>query len=430
MPKTFKIGKKIVFYIGKEYIFSFFVSFTFFFFVFFVNQILVYMRRLLASNVPFFSVVILAIFSLPAVMAFSFPFASLVGSLMAIGRLNTDREFLAMETSGISIRNIFIPIILVGSILFLTAFFFSDYLYPTSFMNIRRINRELTQSNPNIILQSFSANVLENKTFVTGEVDGERIQNLIILDTTKENEDRMITAKTARVIENERQKNIFSLELRDVFRQTISPDKLSYNYVVSDVVVYNVLLKDLSGLNAGVSIREMTTIDQMDKIAENTREYRKRLKAHNNKIEAEAAKLYGAYYYLMESINVGQPDQTNSAKDKINNIYKKIESLRSNPPGQRSIDSVKTILHERISMAFACLSLVILAFPLGMLPKKSGRMFGFAVGLFLSFAFYGLLLLGRFLVSENMISPAGGMWLPNVLILGIASILLYSRLRK
>jgi lipopolysaccharide export system permease protein len=79
-------------YIISEALFSFFVSFLFFFFIFFVNQLLLLAQEILTKKVPFGEVALLVFYALPSVVALSAPFASMVGTLMTVGRMTSDNE--------------------------------------------------------------------------------------------------------------------------------------------------------------------------------------------------------------------------------------------------------------------------------------------------------------------------------------------------
>ena len=94
-------------YVLSEMLFSFMICFFFFFVVFFVNQILLMAKEVLTKRVPGDQVFLLIIFSLPTVIAMSAPFASLVGTLMTVGRLTSDNEILVMLSSGLSYKIIF-----------------------------------------------------------------------------------------------------------------------------------------------------------------------------------------------------------------------------------------------------------------------------------------------------------------------------------
>ena len=81
-----RVYKQITLYVAREFLLSFSVAFLFFFFVFFVNQMLLMAEQVLTKRVGAWQVFLLVLYSLPAIVALSFPFASLVGALMAVGR--------------------------------------------------------------------------------------------------------------------------------------------------------------------------------------------------------------------------------------------------------------------------------------------------------------------------------------------------------
>ncbi|MEJ2366655.1 MAG: LptF/LptG family permease, partial [Deltaproteobacteria bacterium] len=90
---------------------------------------------ILSKHVSFPNVVLLILYSLPAIVAISFPFASLVGSLMAVGRLSSDNEMLAFQASGVPNRRVFAPILILSVAFSLFSFIMNDYFLPLG--NIR-----------------------------------------------------------------------------------------------------------------------------------------------------------------------------------------------------------------------------------------------------------------------------------------------------
>src|SRR6056297_3399786 len=138
----------ISFYIGSEYLFSFFVAFLFFFAIFFVNQLLLLAEEILAKDVGLFDVALLIIYSLPAIVSFTFPFASLVGGLMAIGRLSSDSEILAFRASGIPYRRLLYPLIVLGLAFSLFSFVMGDFFLPRGTLSFGKLYREILYSNP------------------------------------------------------------------------------------------------------------------------------------------------------------------------------------------------------------------------------------------------------------------------------------------
>ncbi|MGO9412506.1 MAG: LptF/LptG family permease, partial [Spirochaetia bacterium] len=182
-------------YVSREYLFSFAVAFLFFFFIFFLNQILVMAEEIFSKKVPFWDVVLLVIYSLPIVIAFSFPFGSLVGALMAVGRLSSDNELLAFGALGVPSRHLVTPLLIVGLAFSLVSFVMNDYFLPLGNIRFAEIYRRILYSNPAVELESHSIKKYENTTIITGQVVGRRIENLLIIDKSPEGNRRIITAR-------------------------------------------------------------------------------------------------------------------------------------------------------------------------------------------------------------------------------------------
>jgi len=87
-------------------------------------------------------------------------------------------------------------------------------------------------------------------------------------------------------------------------------------------------------------------------------------------------------------------------------------------------------IHKKFSIPVACILFVLLGAPLGVMSKKGG----FAISTGLSFGFfliyYVLLIGGEEMADRTFLSPAVGMWSPNLIILLIAIYLLIHTVRE
>jgi len=163
-------------YVAREYIMSFVVAFLFFFFLFFLNQILVMAEEIFSKKVPIWDVLRLIVFSLPIVIAFSFPFGSLVGALMAVGRLSSDNELLAFGTLGVPPRQLLFPMLLLGLAFSSVSFVMNDYFLPLGNLRFAEVYRRVLYSNPGLELEPYSVKRYENTTIITGAVDERQIR--------------------------------------------------------------------------------------------------------------------------------------------------------------------------------------------------------------------------------------------------------------
>ena len=54
------------------------------------------------------------IFSIPQFLMYTMPFSSLASASMVIGNLSSQNEILALRSSGVHVRNIFMPILIIS----------------------------------------------------------------------------------------------------------------------------------------------------------------------------------------------------------------------------------------------------------------------------------------------------------------------------
>jgi lipopolysaccharide export system permease protein len=92
--KNNRMSRTMFSYVFGEVLFAFFIWFLFFFFVFFVNQFLLLARQILEKKVPLQQVILLLVSSFPSIISMSMPFAALLGTLMTIGRMASEKEVL------------------------------------------------------------------------------------------------------------------------------------------------------------------------------------------------------------------------------------------------------------------------------------------------------------------------------------------------
>ncbi len=409
-------------YLGQEYLFSFFVAFLFFFFIFFLNHLLLLAEDILSKNVPFFKVVLIIIYSLPAIIAFSFPFASLVGGLMAIGRFSSDNEILSMQASGISHSKLFVPFVILGILFSMVSFVMNDYFLPLGTINFSRLFREILYSNPELELESNTIKRYQDSIIIPGRVEGKVIEDLVIIDKTPEKDRRIITAREAFLTRSESQEGVISLKLSDIFSHTSDSRKgHDFTYFTADAMDYNILLKDITFSITSLSPKEMSSVDVWREIVEKKQRLTEKEKAHEKQVLWERAKLKQIYWGAL-----GLPSQETSLKTILN----KLDDLQRMPIQDRSLQNHLLEFHTKFSVPFACLAFVFLAYPAGLFTKRGGRSVGFGIGLLISVFYWAMLIGGKTLGIRMNYSPLLSMWFPNMFIFLIGSIVFFLRFRR
>jgi lipopolysaccharide export system permease protein len=407
-------------YIAGEFIVSFVVSFAFFFFVFFVNQLLLLAEDILQKDVPFFAVMRLVFFSLPSIIALSVPFATLVGTLMAVGRLSADNEIVALRASGFSLKRIFTPVLVLALILSGISFVVNDILLPQGTLNFGQLYRELLYANPALELDPHSVKRYQEDTLVTGSVSPGVLEQFVILDTDGQGHRRIIAAREARLV-REGDPNTIGLELRDVVTHSAEAG-LDHNYSTAEIMRYNILLEDITVALRSPGPREMSVRDVQRAIEEKRSEFDPRYSAWRSELALESARLG----ILAAEVAQNQRDPATAAE-----ASREVSRRVRQQPYDRSLQIYRLEYHKKYSIPFAALSFVFIAFPLGLFSKRSGRGVGFGIGLLIATSYWALLIGGQTFGSQRSdISPALAMWLPNILFLVVGVAVFVKRMRQ
>lgn len=405
-------------YILFEFILSFTIAFLFFFFIFFVNQLLLMAEEILSKNVSLIHVSLIILYSIPAIVAFALPFSSLVGGLMTIGRMSSDNEILAMQASGISYKRIFIPIFVIGILLSLLSFVVSDYFLPVSTMKFGKLYREILYSSPELELDSFSIKNYQDSILITGKVENRTINNLVIIDKTEENNNRVITADKAALSSELDKLGVTSLELSNILSLTpLLKQRGDFNYFTSTKMIYNILLKNFSFSIRNLTPREMSSMDVYNSIKIKTARQESSILENERAIEGLKENLYIQYYQISPILN------------KLESISNEIFIKNNKKFLDRNLQIYKIEFNKKFSVPMACLIFIYFSFPISLNSRKSGKSLGFGIGLFVSIFYWSLLFAGQTLGIRMNFSPFLSMWLPNIVIFIIGTIFVLFRFK-
>jgi lipopolysaccharide export system permease protein len=409
-------------YVMSEALFSFFICFLFFFFIFFVNQILLMAKEVLTKHVPFNQVALLILFSLPTVISTAAPFACLVGTLMTIGRLTSDNEILVMLSSGLSYRNIFLPAITVGIIISILSFFTNDVLLPAGTVQFNRLWRRILVSTPALELEANSVKRFRDTVIITGNVTGNEIDNVMILDKTSDGERRIIMASSAELKDSG--KEGLNLELENAFIQS-SKEILreDYDYASAGFLQYWVSNEDIIQAVMSVSPREMSSRDVRTAIKQKTVDVNTRANDRKSRVNIQAAA-------LENTLRGGPADESWNRKASTIAGFERESQTLEVIYKDRSLLIHVIEYYKKFSGPFGAFFFVFLAVSLGLMAKKSGQTVGFIFGNIIAVIYWSMVFIGQTMGLRIGTPPFWSMWLPNILSLVIGVILAIIRVRK
>ena len=358
---TKRLGRNILIkYLYRELFYYFMICFAFLFVVFFANQILLIGEDMLAKRAPFNDVVKIMIYSLPAIIAQSAPFATLVGFLMCLGRMASDNEILIFRASGFSFRSILVPVMILGMAISLVSFFVNDYLLPLGTIKYNQLYRKILHSNPTVVLEPDSVKQIGDSTVVIGNVDGDNVSDIIFFSEAKKDEESIIVAGASKLTGAKNEGVLLQLDMSNTFVTTFKNHvRKTYDVMKSERTVLNIFDSTFTG-KYGKNPREMTFIDLRKEI-------------HSMELK---------------------PD---------------IDKIRLN--------TWRMEYYKKFAIPFGSIFFAFLAFSIAFLfGKHNGLTMGLFIGIIICVLYWAMQISGQLLVTRVHLDSFLCIWIPNILL--------------
>jgi LPS export ABC transporter permease LptF len=317
------------------------------------------------KGVDIISVLKVFLFLIPYLLTYTLPIAALAATLLSLGRFSSDNEIVTIKACGINIFNLILPLITVGLILSLVLVVFNDRVIPYAHFASRKTLIEVGIKNPTAALEpGVFINSFEKYILFVYRIDQNKLYNVRIYEPQGDNKPtRTIVAKKGEFIAIP-EKKIIKLKLVDGTSDEPDPENPANFY-----------------------------------------------------------KLNFKTYFMTLSLVQGQDTDKIEKKPKdmtIQELRKEVEKIR-----KEGIDPMPllTEINEKISLAFSCLAFIILGIPLAIITRRREKTINFGI-VFLIVGLYYLLLMGSEALSlRGYVNPSIAMWIPNIILGFIGTIL-------
>lgn len=339
----------------------------------------------------------------PAFMEVAIPLATLLGVMLAFGRLSGDSEIIVMRGSGISILQLVRPILLFGLLCGAVSLYVTNSLSPWGFKLLSRTLFEIARSKSTAGLEQGVFNKLGDMTLYTEKIDygNGALERVLIDDKRNKDERKIITAKTGEIVSNEEDRTI-TLRLFDGEIH----EQVDKRYVIT---AYDTNSVELSS-------DEMYDSDTQTK-RENNREF---------SLE-EISLTIQKYKDKITEFQTNPPDAQKDAKLALPPVSKvpplTIKDL------QRKIRKLKVEAVRRFSMPYASFILALIALPLGIQHPRSQKTWGAGIsaglGMVVFVIYYGLLSTGVALAEGGRLNPTIALWIPNIVATIIGAVMIW-----
>jgi len=357
--KSFNIINR---YIFKELLSPFAISLFFLTFVFLMTRIPQITNMVVNYNADISSIGLMVVYTLPRFLEFTIPMSVMISILLTFMRMSQENEIVALKGAGVSLYKLLPPVLIFCfSGIFLTMII-TVFGVSWGKLSIKKKSIELARSSIDAALQERQFN---------SELEDVMIYVSHVNMKTKALKDIFI--------EDRRTKGVISISIAPLGRLIRLEDEQVYT-----IRLYNGAINQVDVDEGSVSSIQFENYD----------------------------------------INIDL-NSMSKANEKISkelderSIVDLIQFIRSGIKDKAHLNAALMELHEKFSIPFACLSLGILAFPLGVQSNSLRRSSGFSLGIFFFLLYYFLLAAGWSAGEAGDFSPVLGMWLPNVIMGGV-----------
>ena len=357
-------------YILKEFFPPFIIALICFTFILIFDDLFRLTNLFVKKGISPLYLVELLIYVMPATIVLSLPMAALVAILLALGRLSTNNEIIAMKAHGVAFHHLMLPFLVVVGLLSIVDLVLMDYALPQANLAYAALKRDIQRHNPAFVLEE--ATVMkeletEGKLWMYESTDRKsgRMQNVKIWDGIWSGRPRFSHAQEATLgFENGRA----MLTLYDGRTYEPTTDN-SDGYRVTKFQQQNLALQLTEDLERGTFQNQTPRSMRIAQL--------------------------GAFVDTLEG-----------ALQTSKNPEFTLKKLRF----------AQVEYHKKFSIPFACLAFGLMGIPLGLMVKQSGKMIGFGIGLVVILVYYLLLQVGQSTGLNGILSPVLAMWLPNIVI--------------
>lgn len=351
-------------YFLKEFITPLFMALGVLTFVMILGNLIKIADLVINKGVDIVSVSKLLLFMIPFLLTYTVPISALTAVLLSLGRLSSDNEIIAIRASGINLFRLIVPLLIVGVILSLTLVFFNDRVVPYAHFATRKTLMEVGVKNPTAALEpGVFINSFEKYILFIYRIEENKMFNVRIYQPEEGKPTRTIVAKRGEFIAVP-EKSMVKLKLIDGTADEPDPENPTNFY-----------------------------------------------------------KLNFKTYFI--TLNLANAQKKDSIGKKPKDMTLQELSSEADKMKRSGIDPTPLIteIHGRIAMAFSCLVFILLGSSLAIITRRREKTVNFGFVFLIVGAFYLLFIGAETLSLQGFLPPEIAMWLPNLILATIGTIL-------
>ena len=378
-------------YILKEMLGPTALGFCFYTFIILMKSLFDFAGMIIKRSLPAHTVAELLMLSLPHIIVLTVPMSLLFGILIAVGRLSSDSEIIAMRALGISTRTIYRPVFIFSFGVFLLNLYLMQVVLPEGNTRLMALRAEIYTSSvekdlkPRVFYDEF-----ENLMLYVNDVDPRTGQwkGVFVADSRSEEGPGPATPHQAVLAANAAKNEI-----------PFAAQQNSQRIIVAESGTLSIVKRPSKQiwLNLRTAFTHVWDPRKPDRYDVNRNE------AQRMRLPDRFSETSGEYIRSFREMNVREL----------------LQQARMVKKDREAYNEASVEIHKKFAIPFACIVFGILGLPLGITNRRGGKSSGFSLSIAIILFYYVMINNGEHLAISGKVSPAVGMWTPNIILLAL-----------
>lgn len=435
--------KKANLFIIKSFIGPFIMTFFIALFVLLMQFIWLYIDEMLGKGLEWYIIAELLIFASANLVPLALPLAILLASLMTFGNLGEHFELVSFKAAGISLQKVMQPLIILVTIITLSAFFFANNIIPVANLKFYSLLHDIRSQKPafnilpDVFYNEIDGYVIRVKDKVPTE-EGDMLKKVMIYNHTADNGNRQLTIADSGIMQISPDKSYFLVKLyHGVDYQEKFEGRVDKIYPLSRFSFDEHEMRiDLTGFKLNRTNEELFKEDYR---MLNLRQLSEKTDTIVNYFNHRTTDFFNAIQssYIVNDTLFKQTYQqnTNAAKITLDEALKKVNKEQRDQIFNIALNSARTNKgrssamvveldfhdenlinfevewHRKFTFSLACLIMFFIGAPLGAIVRKGGLGMPVVISVIFFLLFWILSISGEKMAKEKVIEVYQGMWL-------------------
>ena len=446
----------------KSYLGPFLMTFFIALFILLMQFLWKYVDDLVGKGLGLIVLLRLMFYASATFVPLALPLAVLLSSLMTFGNMGEHYELVPIKSAGISLQKAMQPLIILAVIISLSAFLFSNYVFPVANLKFGSLLYDIRQKKLAFNLnEGIFDNELNGYVIRAGRKakDNKTIYDVMIYDHTNRMGDTKVTVAKKGIMElSPDQKhlvitlfngyNYIEVVNQRGYRQSHPFEEMKFK---KQILSFNLSQLDLKHTNESLfkNHYSMLNVKQLDHAIDSLTFFLKERKlafqnnslrnfnllhtknkspGHRRNIMPKQGKVVPALYPFLKHFDFEAQNQIlGSAQRRVGNQKDNLlfHLNRIVKPKERLIIRHEIIWNQKFKLSLACLIFFFIGAPLGAIIRKGGLGLPVVISVIFFVIYHVIAVIGEKAARTGDMSVLMGVWLSTMVILPLGLFLTY-----